>query len=176
MWLSMRNRCNNRNYKQYKDYGGRGIKVCERWSNFENFLEDMGERPKGFQIDRVDNGGDYEPSNCRWATRNTQCSNRRDNHLITYKGKTQNLTQWSKEIGVDRETLFHRVKRGYTPQQTIEHRRYAILEKYKKYTDADICRVFELFNSGMQRKDIVRELGMSQSVEYETISQNTNSF
>lgn len=77
-WAGMKDRCTNQNHKSYNNYGGRGITVCERWMDFRNFLEDMGERPDGMSIDRIDVNGAYEPGNCRWATAQQQSLNKRN--------------------------------------------------------------------------------------------------
>ena len=77
IWKGMRKRCNNKNSASYQNYGGRGIKICPRWNKFENFLADMGECPMGMSLDRINNGGNYEPKNCKWSTRVEQNNNRR---------------------------------------------------------------------------------------------------
>ena len=103
IWCEIKGRCYNDKSTSFKHYGGRGIKMCDRWlHSFENFLADMGERPsKEYSIDRIDVNGDYTPENCRWATRKQQCNNRRSNINITYKGKTQTLKLWCEELGLN---------------------------------------------------------------------------
>jgi hypothetical protein len=101
-WSKMVDRCINPNLKEYKRYGGRGISVCERWRVFENFLADMGEKPPGLSIDRIKNGGNYEPGNCRWATPTQQQRNRRDNRIFTVRGITACLEELC-----DRYGLYH---------------------------------------------------------------------
>lgn len=112
VWAGIKRRCYNTNEKCYPRYGGRGITVCDRWINsFSNFFTDMGERPsKDHSIERRDNKGIYSPDNCYWATREEQCSNRRSNVFITHEGRTQTLTQWAKEIGIQRTTLNYRIR------------------------------------------------------------------
>ncbi len=85
VWISMRDRCNNPNNKAYKNYGNRGISVCDRWNSFENFLADMGKCPDGFVMDRINNDGNYETSNCRWIDRKTSAINRRGRKLSMEK-------------------------------------------------------------------------------------------
>jgi hypothetical protein len=112
-WVNMKSRCNNPKAKQYSDYGGRGITVCERWGNsFENFLADMGEKPPRMTIDRENNDGNYEPGNCRWATRSTQGLNKRNNVRYELNGKSQTLSEWSRETGIGRVTLLKRIQAG----------------------------------------------------------------
>ena len=81
-WVNMLTRCNNPKATHYAEYGARGIRVCDRWMMFENFLTDMGEPPPGLKIDRIDNNGNYEPTNCRWANQSDQCRNRRSNRAV----------------------------------------------------------------------------------------------
>lgn len=111
-WESMIKRCTKSNHKFWKHYGGRGIKVCERWLNsFNDFLEDMGERPPGLTIEREDNDKGYYKENCRWATRKQQMRNTRRNILITFNNKIQTMIEWSEETGIAYTTLVARISR-----------------------------------------------------------------
>lgn len=114
-------RCENKNDPRFKDYGGRGIKVCERWRHsFPNFLADMGERPPGMSIDRYpDKNGNYEPENCRWATPKEQSNNMRRNHLLTHDGETLTVSQWADRIGLQYSTFSVRIKRGWSMQRAL---------------------------------------------------------
>ena len=113
IWLGVRARCMNPKSARYADYGGRGIRVCERWGNFENFVEDMGERPKGYSLDRIDNDGDYCPGNCRWATRKQQANNTRANKVLQYAGQAMTEAEWARRMGIKRSTLQYRLNAGW---------------------------------------------------------------
>lgn len=108
-WMSMHQRCRNSNDRAFKNYGGRGIVVCERWASFEAFLEDLGPKPEGYELEREDVNGNYEPGNCRWATIKEQANNRRTSRFITYDGRTQTIAQWADELGLKMHTLYRRV-------------------------------------------------------------------
>jgi len=114
-WVSMRRRCNNPNNKSYHHYGGRGVRVCKRWDSFANFLADMGLRPPGdrISIDRINNNGDYKPSNCRWADPKVQANNRRSSIRIRYKGRVIGLSEASAISGIPENTLAARINRGW---------------------------------------------------------------
>ena len=110
-WIGINCRCRNKNDARYKDYGERGITVCDRWRHsFENFLEDMGRCPDGLSIDRKDVNGNYEPSNCRWATNEQQANNTRANIKLSFNGETLSVSQWARKLGYD-HTAFHRAVR-----------------------------------------------------------------
>lgn len=110
-WHNMKVRCLNPNDGRYKHYGARGIKICDRWLNsFDNFLSDMGPKPSaGHSIERIDVNGDYEPDNCKWATRNEQQNNTTQNRFIAYNGETLTLQQWSRRLGINHRTLHARL-------------------------------------------------------------------
>jgi hypothetical protein len=101
-WSSMRTRCNNPNYAESHSYKGRGIKICKTWDKFENFLKDMGERPKEMSLDRIDVNGNYEPSNCRWATKNEQAQNKRKTKLIN-KDTLLNFLKTQSYLTIDQQ-------------------------------------------------------------------------
>jgi hypothetical protein len=110
IWAAIIGRCQRRSYKRFRDYGGRGIKVCERWSSsFENFFEDMGECPEDKKsIGRVDNDGDYCPENCRWEDDIEQANNKRNTVFLSYGGRTQGISQWARELGCSQGALWQR--------------------------------------------------------------------
>lgn len=121
-WQNMKKRTGDENNEAYKNYGGRGITICDRWLNsFENFLKDMGMKPSPkHTIERVDNDGNYTPENCKWGTRKEQMNNMRKNHKITYNGKTQNLNQWSEETGMPARDIRYRLHHGWTVEETFK--------------------------------------------------------
>lgn len=115
IWSSMRTRCTNPSAGSFKYYGGRGITICKRWDDFATFLKDMGPRPSPkHTIDRRDNDGNYEPDNCRWATRQQQAENKRRVVRLTFEGRTQMLSEWATETGIPRRVLGWRFHAGWT--------------------------------------------------------------
>lgn len=122
---TMLGRCNNPNAHQYENYGGRGIKVCDEWHDFESFAKWAkengyveGERGK-CTLDRIDPNGNYEPNNCRWVTMKTQERNRRNNKLITYNGETHCISEWAEIVGLKGVTLRHRLKAGWSVEKAL---------------------------------------------------------
>lgn len=123
-WTGMNQRCSNPNHSSWKNYGGRGIKVCKRWRHsFKNFLSDMGERPSlDYSIERSDNDGNYEPSNCKWADLEEQHNNTRTNVKIEWRGVTMTITQWSRKLGIKTATLFSRLGKGWSIQDALQRK------------------------------------------------------
>lgn len=120
VWNGMKQRCNDPNGKEYDRYGGRGIRVCEEWLSYVNFRDWAlangydATAPKGVcTLDRIDNDGNYEPSNCRWVSLSEQYANKSNLHYITYCGETLSVSQWSKRTGIKFHTLLYRIKRGW---------------------------------------------------------------
>lgn len=112
-WSGMVARCHNPRHPNYPTYGGRGITVCDRWrASLDAFAADMGPRPAGHTVDRIDNDGPYDPANCRWASRLEQGHNRRDVRPLTWNGRTQPLSAWAREAGLPAATIRSRLERG----------------------------------------------------------------
>lgn len=120
-WASMKSRCQCKANKEFPNYGGRGIRVCRQWQkSFAQFFQDMGPRPgPRYSLERVKVNGDYEPGNCRWATRPEQARNKRTNHLITANGRTQVMTDWLREVGLDHKAFYARLRAGWTEEMAV---------------------------------------------------------
>lgn len=122
IWRGMKERCYNENTVHYNSYGGRGIVICDEWTdNFVSFYNWAIQNgySDNLTIDRIDNNGNYEPSNCRWTTQKEQMNNTRSNHLITFNGKTQTIAQWSEELGINYQTIQGRIRRGLPVPQIL---------------------------------------------------------
>lgn len=122
-WQRMKNRCNNPNATQWRWYGGRGISVCTQWDRFAQFFADMGTAPsEQHTIERIDNDGNYEPSNCRWATMREQGKNKRPRCTtvyLTYRDETLSVTEWAKKLGMPRHTIYGRIKAGWDVESIL---------------------------------------------------------
>lgn len=167
-WKGMLQRCNNPQSQAYRHYGGRGITVCKAWEDFTTFFTDMGPRPKGLSIDRIDNDGNYEPGNCRWANKSTQSRNTRVNHVIVYKGVERVLEEWAEILGIKSNTILTRLKRGWPTDEALEFKQritslttsrlpedtwqeiYAL--RKQGYTITELSELFEIDTSQISRK------------------------
>lgn len=123
IWSSMKQRCTNPRCPGYKNYGARGIAMCDRWrASFWDFAADMGERPPGTWIERINNDGNYEPANCKWASPKEQIANQRPRstlHVLTFNGQSKPLYMWAKDLGMTDTALGMRLKIGWTVEQAL---------------------------------------------------------
>lgn len=120
IWAAMKTRCSNPRQKAYTYYGARGIRVCDRWLTFENFLDDMGIRPSDkHELDRIDNNGNYEPNNCRWSVKKDQARNRRNNILVAFRGETLVLSEWAERLGISYCCLYQRLSSGWSVESAF---------------------------------------------------------
>jgi len=128
IWAAMRQRCSNPRNKSFKNYGARGIRVCPRWDDYAAFLTDMGERPTGYTIERLDNNGDYSPANCKWGTRLEQNRNCRKNLVVTVRGITGVLRELCAHFGVCYSTVYYRLVQGWSEEDAF------FLPRYHRYS------------------------------------------
>lgn len=128
-WACIVQRCTNPRHKYWTDYGGRGITICDRWRKFENFFSDMGSKPPGKSLDRIDNNGPYSPENCRWATQKEQLRNTRRTVYLTHNGITKSVNDWGDEVGIDPNIIKSRLAKNWPPEKALTLPRYARLKK-----------------------------------------------
>lgn len=150
-WSSMRGRCRNASYENYPAYGGRGITVCPEWDvSFESFVSDMGLRPKGHSLDRIDNDGNYEPSNCRWAVPKDQSGNRRVTIFVTWQGKRVTTSQLERKYGFCKGVVAARIGMGWSVERAVSEP--ALQNK----------PVHQVFGESMSTKQIVDRFKISK--------------
>jgi hypothetical protein len=138
VWYSMKKRCESPSLASYKYYGGRGISVCDEWkkdfTTFRNWAYENGYM-EGLSLDRIDNNGNYEPSNCRWATMKEQANNQNHTLKIEYKGQTKTLTEWAEFLGIKRHTLYHRIyRKGWNVERAFSEK--VNLDRYHRVEGA----------------------------------------
>lgn len=119
VWRGIKSRCENPNSPCFHRYGGRGISLCAAWQSFDQFYADMGDVPDGMSIERIDNEGNYEPGNCRWATVREQSRNRRSNVVLTHAGRTMCVKDWANTLGIPRTTLKNRLREGWSVERAL---------------------------------------------------------
>jgi len=160
-WCDMKTRCLNPNFKDYKYYGGRGIKICEKWiDSFENFINDMGLKPgHNYSLDRKDTNKDYEPENCKWSTYKEQCRNRRNNLLIDFNGKTITLAELSEKTGLDWHLL-----------------RYRIIDKSMSVEEAVTMRIGPALYNFKDKERTLSEISKITGINYRTLLYNVRKY
>ena len=132
IWMGMRNRCRTPTAKAWPAYGGRGISICERWNSFQNFADDMGERPDGMSLERIDNDGNYEPGNCRWATKKDQLRNQRWTRFVVIEGVRYKASDLADLSGHKADTIVVRADKGMSYEEVMSPERYPFMGGWKK--------------------------------------------
>ena len=169
VWEGMKQRCENAAHESYGRYGGRGITICARWrESFESFLEDMGPRPsKKHSIDRIDNDGNYEPANCRWATTMEQKQNTSRNVFITFNGETLCCADWSRRLGISDDTICRRLKAGWPIERVLAIGKQVARGENQgnsKLTNDCVREMRRLKNEGSSNKAIAEKFGVHPAV------------
>lgn len=185
VWMSMRNRCRNPRYKDYHNYGGRGIMVVARWDDFANFLADMGPRPTpGHELDRIDNDGSYEPSNCRWATRTEQARNKRTSRRLTIYGVTKTVAEWSELHHISYTTILYRIDGlGWPAEKAVteplqNRAEYANPRKGEshhssRFTADTVRAIRTAVANGASMRELSRRYGVHNSAIQQIVSRKT---
>lgn len=146
-WMNMKLRTTNKNHNSYKNYGKRGIEVCFEWQDFIPFMKWSFSNgyEKDLTLDRIDNDKGYYPENCRWTTMKVQNNNKRiakDMKLLTFKGETRTLPEWSKLTGIENSTLWYRIKRGLPPEKVLEQiKRKKVVINDREYTPLELSNI-----------------------------------
>lgn len=172
-WQHILNRCRNKRAKAYKNYGGRGIVVCDRWLVFVNFYADMGDPPTAtHSIERVNNDKGYSPDNCKWATRDEQANNTRRSRKVTLNGRTQTVVQWERELNIPRNRIYNRLRRGLSDADSLSLSLFAYgpqnplkgeLVPVAKLTEVEARKILSYKNSGIRQRDVGLMFGVSQT-------------
>lgn len=166
IWCSMRARCIYPSASGYKRYGGRGIKVCERWAHsFDAFLEDMGPCPPGYSIDRIDPHGNYEPGNCRWLSMAAQASTRTNNRLVEYQGEVITAAELSRRTGIPHARILYRLSKGWSVDQVLsipKQRRPPQVTGRAILTIEKVRGIRKLLKAGTNQEEIGRLFGISR--------------
>lgn len=167
-WSNIIQRCENPKNCNYAPYGARGIRVCEEWKNFSAFLNDVGHRPTSkHMIERIDNNGNYEPGNVKWALRSEQMRNTRSNVLIAYGGKVQCLKDWSRELKIPFSTLRRRVSCGWSITDAFN-----IPPRIGKLQDGEVVNIFALKGHASSRR-VARQYGVGHRTVLEIWRRNS---
>lgn len=169
VWSRMWARCTTPTVDRYPRYGGRGIKVCERWATFENFYEDMGDLPTPkHSIGRIDNDGNYEPGNCRWETPKEQAANTSTTRFLEFNGTRKSLAEWATETGIPHNLIYQRVAAGMQPDKVLERRNMTerpitfggvtrLTTEWMKELPIPISSFYHFRRKGMSEEEIVRK-------------------
>ena len=178
-WTNMHTRCSNVKSKDYHRYGGRGICVCKKWASFKSFLLDMGEVKKGLTLDRIDNNGNYEHGNCRWATRNEQARNTNFTHNLTDGAEVKCLTDWAVKIGICRSAIRFRLKNGWPVKEAVTTPKYGKARchyvrrgediKSARLNENLVCAIRKLYKRGVRGTFISMWLGFPKPTIFDVI-------
>lgn len=168
VWNTMKQRCSNPNVASYKDYGGRGIKVCKRWADsFEAFFDDMGDRPSPqHSIERRNNEGDYTPRNCFWATRRAQVTNKRNNRMLTANGETLHMAEWARRLGCNPAAIIARLNTGMDEAEAVT--KPIPPRPNSKLSDKDARYIKETYPD-LSMEKIAATLGVSKKTVFNVI-------